>query len=342
MHTISTSKLPWTDASDQILAHAFSPTKSDESKITDLLRATLQERISLDERLRSYLEKWRLKPKQKRKLARLFGWDDFAKFKAGKRRPIYSDNAANNSAWFAHMVFLIQEFHRHSQVRTIQYYTLTLADVTWNFGDKYSTIDWYRIKKKAIRALETIEVEAVAVLEFQAMTNEYLGDEGRLMMPNVHAIIWRKDGKPFNHRKAQARLCKTFTAKGAAEGAVIKPVTEQAGGLIGALLYLTKPISTGKRLHVRADGTSLNIPSKKFYRNNQNLRIMEVLSHFKHSNLIFGRGEGTKLRQAALKAARSHQPKDWDEIENVSDLWKSARHTAGKAAFMPVRILRKA
>lgn len=237
------------------------------------------------------------------------------------------------------MVFLIQEFHRLSQDRPIQFYMLTLADVTWNFGDKYSIIDWYRIKKKAIRALESVDVHAVAVLEFQPMTNEYLGDKGRLMMPNVHAIVWRKDGKPFNHRKAQARLCKTFTAKGAAEGAIIKPVTENGDGLIGALLYMTKPISTGKRLIVRPDGTSSSVPSAKFYRNNQSLRVMEVLSHFKHSNLIFGRGEGTKVRQAALKAARSHRPKDWVEIDDVSDLWKSARRKADKADFMPVHIL---
>jgi hypothetical protein len=342
MNTISDFKPPHLRGYDKILASAFSPAKPDEAKITDLLRLSFRDRIGMDEKLRKHMGKWKLKPTQKRKFARLFGWDDFASFGPNKRKPIYSENAANNTAWFTHMVFLIQEFHRLSSARPIQFYTLTLADVTWNFGDKYSIIDWYRIKKKATRALETIDVEGVAVLEFQAMTNEYQRDEGRLMMPNVYAIIWRKDGLAFDDLKAQKRLCKSFTAKGAAKGAVIKPVTEPAGGLIGVLLYLTKPISTGKRIIIRPGGTSRNVPSAKHYRNNQSLRIMEVLSLFKHSNLIFGRGEGTKVRQAALKAAGKQQPKDWVEVENVPDLWKSARQTAGKADFMPVRILWKA
>jgi hypothetical protein len=342
MVTISDFDLSRLRVYDQILASAFSPAKSDEAKITDLIRLSLRERIGIDEKLRKHMGKWKLKPKQKRKFARLFGWDDFASFGAEKRKPIYSDNAANNAAWFAHMVFLIQEFHRLSSARPIQFYMLTLVDKTRHVGDKYTTIDWYHIKKKATRALETIDVEGVAVLEFQPMTNEYHGDEGRLMMPNVHAIIWRKDGQPFKHRKAQERLCASFKAKGKAKGAVIKPITEIEGGLIGALLYLTKPISSGKRLITRSDGTSFNFPSAKHYRNNQSLRIMEILSHFKHNNLIFGRGAGTKVRQAALKAARNHQPKDWVEVDNIPDLWKAARHIAGKADFMPVRILREA
>ena len=342
MNTISNIKLPHPFVYDKILASAFSPAKPDEAKITDLIRLSLQDRIGIDEKLRKHMGKWKLKPTQKRKIARLFGWDDFASFGAGKRKPLFSDNAANNTAWFAHMVFLIQEFHKLSRARPIQFYMLTLADVSWNFGDKYTTIDWYRIKKKATRALETIDVEGVAVLEFQPMTNEHLGDEGRLMMPNVHAIIWRKDGSPFDHRKARKRLCSSFTAKGKAKSAFIKPVTELAGGLIGALMYLSKPISSGKCLVTHRDGTSQNVPSAKYFRNNQSLRIMEVLSHFKHSNLIFGRGEGTTIRQAALKSVRNHQPKDWDEVENVPDLWKRARQTADKVDFMPVRILMKA
>ena len=341
MNTISDIDLPQLRAYDKILASAFSPAKSDEAKITDLIRLSLQARIGIDEKLRKHMGKWKLKPKQKRKFARLFGWDDFAHFGAEKRKPIYSDNAANNEAWFAHMVFLIQEFHRLSSARPMQFYMLTLADKTWNVGDKYTTIDWYHIKKKATRALETIGVQGVAVLEFQPMTNEYHGEEGRLMMPNVHAIIWRKDGLAFKHCKAQDRLCASFKAKGKAKGAVIKPINEHEGGLIGALLYLTKPISSGKRLVTCPDGASYNFPTAKYYRNNQGLRIMEILSHFKHSNLIFGRGEGTKVRQAALKAARNHQPKDWVKLDNIPDLWKAARHTAGKAAFMPVCILRE-
>jgi hypothetical protein len=297
--------------------------------------------LKLDEHLKAHMETWQLKPKQRRKLAQIFGWEDFADFKSSKKLALLSDNAANNSAWFVTMVFLVQEFLRLEQQEGVQFYMLTLVDQSWNFGDKYTTINWYHIKKKASRALESIGVEGLAVLEFQAVTNSYHGDEGRLMMPNVHAIIWSKD-KSFDPRKAQKRLRKTFKAKGTAKGGVIRPVTETAGGMIGAITYLTKPISSGKRLVIRPDKTEYMVLSKKYYRKNQSLRIMEILSHFKHSNLIFGRGEGTKLRQGALKAARNYQHKDWVEIDNITHLWKSARHSAGKADFMPVRILRTA
>lgn len=341
MHTISSIKLPPVYGQRQILADAFSPAKSpDEARMTDLLRVALEDRAGLDERLKGYLAKWNITAKQKGKLAQLFGWDDFADLPPHKRRPAYSTNAANNSAWFAHVAYLIREFHRLSQARPIQFYMLTLVHLDWNFGDKLTTIDWIKIKKKATRALETIGVDGVAVLEFQAMTNEKHGDDGRLMMPNVHAIVWAKDGRPFDHRKAQKRLCKTFKGKGNAKGAVIKPVSEAEGGVIGAVAYMTKSITSGKWRKFLPDGEECQINTTKHYRNNQRLRVMEILSHFKHSQLIFGRGEGTKVRQAALKAARDKQPKDWVEIENVPKLWRKVRHKAGKAEFMVVSVLR--
>lgn len=341
MSTISGTAKAIRRGNDRFLRELFSPTDPSNIEVIELLKIALKDRDDLDSLLSEYMNKWSLSDQDRREISMMTGWRGFSKSVLKKKTHDYANVATNKNSWVYFHQCLLKEFIQYREEVSTNFYFLTLADESWNTGDKQTVIDQYNIKKKVTRSFETCGLDGVAILEFQGVTNSRHGDAGRLILPNVHAIVWGSNGVDIDMKRVAAKLCKNFKGNFGAPGAVISKINPLGHDLMRTIMYMIKPITSAKALHIRSGDQQKRLNSTiKHYRINQSLRIMEIMSYFKHSNLIFGRGDGSKLRRSALIEMRRHAGENLIEVRTFEKLWARIRRDNKKHDFMPVTVLR--
>lgn len=81
---------------------------------------------------------------------------------------------------------------------------LTLLDDSGNTSDRAPVIDIRGLQAKAGRALRSIGLEGLVVVEVHPLANYPQGGDGRTLMFHIHAIAWTDE--PFDPDEAEALL----------------------------------------------------------------------------------------------------------------------------------------
>lgn len=228
-----------------------------------------------------------------------------------------------------------------------EYFFVTLADQSGFVSDRATLLDVSNILKKAGRALRTIGLHAVAVLEVHPLANYPGGGAGRTLLFHVHAIGWAD--RPFDPEEAEL----TLQAGGAwsnplgAPPVKIKAIAQEAGNLDEVSRYCLKaPHAAKNRRPSKKDPTRFRLLNTlRGYRPEFAFRVLEVLSQIEMLDIVIGVGEGKRLRQDFRKAMT-----EWHKSRVVSgkflpgefDIWHfwfQLRQGVGSRFFLPVRIV---
>ena len=208
-------------------------------------------------------------------------------------------------------------------------------------------VDAYR--HAVYRLLSDAGLNAIFTIEFQALTNYPQRGEGRGFLMNAHAVCW-SDDPMFDEKKTQASMRKSgiiFSELGAPI-ATITPRTLEIGQIEYLAHYMLKAPFEAKR---RAKDDV--IPTKWVFkpataRDDQLLRLGELISHFELPGLVSGVGAGREIRKAwkkelvhlnRLRCARLKRSQPLDTHFDVSDLWTRIRKRGnGSRHYAPLRL----
>ena len=184
-------------------------------------------------------------------------------------------------------------------------------------------------------------LNAVYGIELQALTNYPQRGRGRSLLMNAHALLWTDD-PGFDASDAQTKMresTRLFSELGAPT-VTLKDRTLDRGQLEYCGRYMLKPPLDGKR-RARHD----EIPSRWVLKPVLDvrpallLRLAEIQSYFDQTELVWGVGEGTKIR---LEWKR--QLTAWNKLQcgrtrlqleadyDTADLWNGVRARRGNGS----------
>ena len=228
-----------------------------------------------------------------------------------------------------------------------RYYFFTFTDESGFVSDRATMVDVENIMKKAGRALRSLKVSAVAVLEVHPLANYPGGGAGRTLLFHVHAIGWMDES--FDPKEAELALHSGGAWKNplGAAPVKIKPIAHDAEDLEEVSRYCLKPPHAAKnRKPSKKDPTRFQLLNTvKGYRPEFAFRTLELLSQIEMLDVVVGIGEGKRLRQDFRKAMTEwHKnrglggkllPGEFD----IWHFWFQLRRGTGSKLFLPVRII---
>ena len=201
-----------------------------------------------------------------------------------------------------------------------------------------------KFKTDVDRLIRAARLNAIAVTEFQTLTNYPQHKRGCSFLTNAHAIMWADDPNfDADNAEKTMRASKRLKSALGAPTAELKPRDLSPGQLEYLAYYLLKAPVDGKYRERDPDNSSRWILSPTSVRPPLLLRLAEILSHLELPDLVWGVGDGTEIRARwkrelvawnEIRCARDKQPLElgfrcgnmWDGIrlrpENGSRLYR--------------------
>lgn len=191
-------------------------------------------------------------------------------------------------------------------------------------------------------------LNAVYDIELQALTNYPQHGRGRSFLMNAHALLWTDDPE-FDAKKAQAKMRKS-TRLFSELGAPTVTLTERTldkGQLEYCGRYMLKPPVDGKRRDTHDE-----IPNRWVLKPVAEvrppllLRLTEIQSHLELTDLVWGVGEGSRIRLEWKRALTAWNDLQCREIKlplerdfDIGSLWDGirARRGNGSRLYKPPR-----
>jgi len=226
---------------------------------------------------------------------------------------------------------------------TWRWYSFTFIDGSIRTKDRSTIIDLKRFEKSVRRLMSNAGLKDwVGVIEFLPYKNWEKG-KGRDLAPHMHIVLTREK------RLARSKLEIKMRSSGRLEAFQEAPtvtITERAnteGDVAHAAQYLLKGPDRAANAFRGRNGKPTQRDARQ--RNDQAVRVMEILSQFNLSELIKSSGKsGKKVRSELVavirNAARASKAGAPIARSDVSEIWRRARQAAGKAQYDPVTIIR--
>lgn len=148
------------------------------------------------------------------------------------------------------------------------------------------------------RLIHRAGLNAVCVMEFQALTNYPQRGRGRSFLLNAHAMMWTEDTE-FDAGATEERLQASveLNSELGAPTVRLSPRTLDEGQLEYLGHYLLKAPADGKyRRRNPANYSQWELRKVAEVRPGLRLRLMEILSHYEFTDLVFGVGDGASIR----------------------------------------------
>lgn len=237
--------------------------------------------------------------------------------------------------------------HREQQapdsVRT--YIFGTFVDDIGITSDRSPIVQLKAIKDKVYRALKSLDLSAVAVVEVHPLMNYPGGGEGRSLLFHAHVIAWNEG--PFDCEKAADQLNKSHGWKCSLDAPPVdmREITDLAPGLPAVAHYALKPPHSAKNQmpSKKKPGKYLLMNTLKGYRPEFALRLAEGLSQIELLDLVFAVGDGAPIRQSVradlMKWQRS-RPTPRVLVSSQQDVWRrwfEIRQKHGSTNYLPFR-----
>lgn len=208
-------------------------------------------------------------------------------------------------------------------------------------------IDVDAFRHTIYRLLNGARLNAVFAIELQAITNYPQRGQGRGFLMNAHAACWSDD--PAFDAKAAAATMRDSQSLFSELGADTVKITQRTldpGELEYLAHYMLKAPFDAKR-RARHD----EVPTRWIFkpataRDDQLLRLGELISHFEFTDLVWGIGEGTAIRAAwkkqlvksnVLRCTRLQRTQTLDRDFDINGLWAKVRKRGnGSCHYQPL------
>lgn len=222
------------------------------------------------------------------------------------------------------------------------YYMLSFADDCGTTSDRVPHLAIKQLTEKVRRAITALELHAFVMLEVHPLTNYPGGGDGRFLLLGAHAIAWAD--LPFDHDTHAAALCASpaWQCTLGARPVDIEPI--EPGTIESVAYYLMKQVPSAKnfRPDAKANGRHKMMDTTKGYRDELAFRLFEGQSQVELASVMFGIGDGSRVRQAIREAVTNwhrarREPMVVPKTFDVWAFWHQLRQSHGSKRFLPYR-----
>lgn len=209
------------------------------------------------------------------------------------------------------------------------WYHVTMVDDRRRTPERRPSIDLSAIKKTARAMMARAGInDWFGVVEILPLVNCVRG-RGRLLCPHVHILFWTHRPIEFKVLERQMRSsCRLETSK----GAPTVTISERRGvaEVAHAVAYLLKGTDRGSNEYTLTGRPDRPRMRDAAMRGDQALRIIEILSHVKLTNLMMSSGTGRSEFVAPVRRALKQSGCRSANVGLSADLWAGARTMANK------------
>ena len=200
-------------------------------------------------------------------------------------------------------------------------------------NERASHLALKRLKAKAYQTLASLQLNAVVCIDVNSVPNYPQQGEGGSFLFHIHALCFTD--QPFNLKNARKKLTasKSWTCSLDAAPTNIVEITTLGSPSFWAA-YDSKAPFEAKNYRVKANGKCALWPTESGLRPTVAMRLQEGLSHFALRDMMFGVGEGRKLRKSIFRRLGRWQSKRWPGRKRITAfdhralwirLWKASR-----------------
>lgn len=222
------------------------------------------------------------------------------------------------------------------------YYMLTFNDDCGFTSDRVPHLAIEKLTRKVRRAVAGMDLHAFVMLEVHPLMNYPGGGAGRSLLLGAHAIAWRD--QPFDHVGAAAAWCASPAWRCTLGADAVHIQVIPPSDLARVAHYLMKQRPSAKNLmpNKHKPGKLMMMDTIKGYRNEFAVRLFEGQSQVELKNVMFGVGDGSRVRQALrAEVTKWHRARPCP-ISVPSDLdvwafWQRLRQDHGSKHYLPYR-----
>lgn len=225
---------------------------------------------------------------------------------------------------------------------------LTLVDDIGLTTDRDPIIRLTAFRRKVDKAIRSLGLSGVAVMEIQPLTNYPAKGEGRTLMLNTHVLGWG----PVSRRKFRAALKKLNASRSWSNAFAAKPIKSRrlkhgVDDALKIICYQTK-VPYGAKYRVPCPGRPGRYrfkPTLTGFTDTLALRLMEGLSQISIYDSVFCIGDAKHIRKVwktrlmEWQRLRSEVGRGPIADFDVPKLWRRIRKTNGSEHYQPFKIV---
>lgn len=189
--------------------------------------------------------------------------------------------------------------------RRRHFYWITIIHSGWHDGHHNTRIPLSEIKRRTQTVMKRAGLNWFGMIEFDIFNNWPYSGRGLRLTPHVHLLAWGNRHNTPAKIRSQLNLAGLRSLNGA--NVVVVKSVKNAKRLAHFCYYMTKPNHLVKSLgKERPDTSKRPIYSvEKNVRPGHTLRIAEILSYMKISELMMAQGEGRRIKGQIISALTS-------------------------------------
>lgn len=256
-------------------------------------------------------------------------------------RPLWSDVRLR---WEAATEFVKAMLAYREANPNLYFYMATFIDDCGMTSDRAPVVRLGQIEKKIRRAISNMKADGVGVIEVHPFINYPGGGEGRCLSFHGHAIIWTTTPLDINAVTNRLNASRAWNCALGADPVHIQPINT-AEEMERVCYYLFKTPHSAKNVmpNNAKPGRNLIMDTTEGYRGELAVRVLEGLSQVNLTEVIFGVGEGAKIRQVVrskVEAWHRARPRTGTVLAADFDIWRfwlELRQEFGSKNFLPYR-----
>lgn len=292
----------------------------------------------------AYTDTLKIEPKKKERIDLLFGRKEHGQVM------LASDRRVHRKVGRLCIKKMCREWRR-AKGSTRRYFWITVIDDDGVTSDRKPEFNARSFKNRLSKYVgRSLQLNAIGVIELQAVTNWPQGGKGRAFLFHAHILAWTDDPN-FTTAAAAKRGRELFTIKDANKSVVIKKVGNSEGDIAHLSYYMFKAPIEGKRAVIKkkkGGGKARHFdPTEEGMRPELCFRLAELLTHFRIQQLVIGIGdEGVAIKRSLLMdlhawhgELQSVKRDGWPNsvaTEEMNYFWEGVREESGKkSSFEP-------
>ena len=220
---------------------------------------------------------------------------------------------------------------------------ITFVDDIGLTSDRSPSLKLAALKRKVYKAMRSMGLSGIVMVEVQALTNYPAGGCGRTLMLHAHALCWGNvSRRKFRAARKKLNASRSWQNHFGAQPVHSRRLNQGLDDGLRIVCYLAKMPHDGKyRVPV---GKSFRFRSTlKGYPDSLALRIAEGLSHYTIYDAVFGVGSGSVIRKQWKREVEGWHHGRMNHVEkvdkfNVKKFWRRVHAREASSLYLPYEI----
>lgn len=222
---------------------------------------------------------------------------------------------------------------------------ITFVDDIGLTSDRTPVLKLAALKRKVDKAMRSMGLSGIVMVEVQALLNYPAQGHGRTLMLHAHALCWGAvSRRRFRAARRKLNGSRSWQNHFGAQPVFSRRLHHDVDDGQRIVCYLAKMPHDGKYRVPLAGGTKFRFrPTLKGYPDNLALRIAEGLSHYTIYDAVFAVGSGSVIRKEWKQQLQSWQRARLDSAGRVhafrvDQFWRTVRRSQSGTLYQPYGI----